>query len=346
MFFPYITGDWTARTSTGTSARAAASRSRSPGCTSCAGRPTGSRSSPPSPRSSTTPSATRRGRCASARCSASRSTRCCPSASAARWARQAVADDPTFIAFYTQAFDELVGNCAGQRDDLLRRRGPRAVDEHGDDGRLQGAVRHLQGRDDDQRARGAQPLPRAGAGDDARRAAEHPPHHVLRRRDGDPGGQQRRLRVRHLRGARRLPAAAQGPARTGRGRCGCPTTGCRSARCCSPSTSVLLIAGGFIWSGGFLGIEGYGYGWDKTRVGLLVLVCRAGPVRRGATCPGQVAACACARRSRRRRRSCARARSWPRSPSRPEQALDRRDPRGSASGTRSPGRSFGGRRSP
>jgi amino acid transporter len=35
---------------------------------------------------------------------------------------------------------------------------------------------------------------------------------------------------------------------------------------------VLLVAGGFIWSGGFLGIEGYGYGWDKTRLGLLVLV--------------------------------------------------------------------------
>ncbi|MEA2320402.1 MAG: hypothetical protein QOD81_252 [Solirubrobacteraceae bacterium] len=35
---------------------------------------------------------------------------------------------------------------------------------------------------------------------------------------------------------------------------------------------VLLIAGGFIWSGGFLGIDGYGYGWDKTRTGLLVLV--------------------------------------------------------------------------
>jgi amino acid transporter len=35
---------------------------------------------------------------------------------------------------------------------------------------------------------------------------------------------------------------------------------------------VLLIAGGFIYSGGFLGITGYGYGWDKTRTGLLVLV--------------------------------------------------------------------------
>jgi amino acid transporter len=35
---------------------------------------------------------------------------------------------------------------------------------------------------------------------------------------------------------------------------------------------VLLVAGGFIYSGGFLGIEGYGYGWDKTRTGLLVLL--------------------------------------------------------------------------
>jgi len=35
---------------------------------------------------------------------------------------------------------------------------------------------------------------------------------------------------------------------------------------------VLLVCGGFIYSGGFLGIDGYGYGWDKTRVGLLVLL--------------------------------------------------------------------------
>ena len=35
---------------------------------------------------------------------------------------------------------------------------------------------------------------------------------------------------------------------------------------------AFLIAGGFIYSGGFLGIEGYGYGWDKTRTGLLVLL--------------------------------------------------------------------------
>jgi amino acid transporter len=35
---------------------------------------------------------------------------------------------------------------------------------------------------------------------------------------------------------------------------------------------ILLLFGGFIYSGGFLGITGYGYGWDKTRTGLLVLV--------------------------------------------------------------------------
>jgi amino acid transporter len=41
---------------------------------------------------------------------------------------------------------------------------------------------------------------------------------------------------------------------------------------CLAADVVFLIAGGFIWSGGFLGIDGYGYGWDKTRTGLLVLL--------------------------------------------------------------------------
>jgi amino acid transporter len=35
---------------------------------------------------------------------------------------------------------------------------------------------------------------------------------------------------------------------------------------------TFLVFGGFIYSGGFLGITGYGYGWDKTRTGLLVLL--------------------------------------------------------------------------
>jgi amino acid transporter len=35
---------------------------------------------------------------------------------------------------------------------------------------------------------------------------------------------------------------------------------------------ALIVVGGFIYSGGFLGIDTqYGYGWDKTRIGLGVL---------------------------------------------------------------------------
>jgi amino acid transporter len=38
------------------------------------------------------------------------------------------------------------------------------------------------------------------------------------------------------------------------------------------ANAVFIVVGGFIYSGGFLGIETqYGYGWDKTRVGLIVL---------------------------------------------------------------------------
>jgi amino acid transporter len=35
---------------------------------------------------------------------------------------------------------------------------------------------------------------------------------------------------------------------------------------------TFLVVGGFLYSGDFLGITGYGYGWDKTRTGLLVLL--------------------------------------------------------------------------
>ena len=35
---------------------------------------------------------------------------------------------------------------------------------------------------------------------------------------------------------------------------------------------TFIVVGGFIYSGGFLGFDTqYGYGWDKTRVGLIVL---------------------------------------------------------------------------
>jgi hypothetical protein len=36
---------------------------------------------------------------------------------------------------------------------------------------------------------------------------------------------------------------------------------------------AFIVVGGFIYSGGFLGIStAYGYGWDKTRIGILVLL--------------------------------------------------------------------------
>ena len=56
---------------------------------------------------------------------------------------QTIADDPTFIAFYTTAFDTIVGNFLGTIMVLLPDRRPAPVDEHRDDGRLASPVRHL-----------------------------------------------------------------------------------------------------------------------------------------------------------------------------------------------------------
>ena len=60
---------------------------------------------------------------------------------------------------------------------------------------------------------------------------------------------------------------------------------------------TFLVFGGSIYSGGFLGITGYGYGWDKTRTGLLVLLRRADPLHLEARGAGQDPAQARARRS-------------------------------------------------
>ena len=83
------------------------------------------------------------------------STRCCRSGVGGTLGTDAVAADATFIAFYTQAFDTIVGNALGEVMIICLVAGPDPVDEHGDDGRLPGPVRDLQGRDDDQAARGA-----------------------------------------------------------------------------------------------------------------------------------------------------------------------------------------------
>ena len=55
---------------------------------------------------------------------------------------EAIAADPTLIAWYTQAFDALVGNFLGGVMIFCVVAGLALVDEHGDDGRLQSALRH------------------------------------------------------------------------------------------------------------------------------------------------------------------------------------------------------------
>ena len=126
---------------------------------------------------------------------------------------QAVADDATFIAFYKSAFDILVGNALANGDDRVPDRGPAAVDEHGDDGRLAGALRHRQGRHDHQVSSGvlnSYSVPGLAMTMDA----------ILNMflityfagALDDPRGRQPRLHARARVRAQRLPAAAQGPA--------------------------------------------------------------------------------------------------------------------------------------
>ena len=67
----------------------------------------------------------------------------------------AIAEDATAIAFYTDAFDVLVGNALGTVMVVVPDRGAAAVDEHGHDGRLASPVRHRAGWYDDEMARAA-----------------------------------------------------------------------------------------------------------------------------------------------------------------------------------------------
>ena len=61
-----------------------------------------------------------------------------------------ISEDATLIAFYTQAFDAIVGSGLANVMIFCVVGGSDPVDEHRDDGRLESAVRHRQGRDDDQ----------------------------------------------------------------------------------------------------------------------------------------------------------------------------------------------------
>ena len=65
------------------------------------------------------------------------------------------------IAFYSQAFDAIVGSGLANVMIFCVVAASDPVDEHRDDGRLASAVRHRQGRDDDQAVRRAQPVQRA-----------------------------------------------------------------------------------------------------------------------------------------------------------------------------------------
>ena len=92
---------------------------------------------------------------------------------------------------------------------------------------------------------------------------------ITRSGDRDPGGGNWATSSRPVRRSRPSSCyGATGP--TGRGRCGCRTRVPLGALLAG--INFVLLIGGFIYSGGFLGIEGFGYGWDKTRVGLLVLL--------------------------------------------------------------------------
>ena len=145
----------------------------------------------------------------------------------------AISEGALTLTFYGDAFEAIVGSGLTNIMIFCVVGGADPVDEHGDDGRLAGLVRHREGRDDDQGAGGAQPPSRPRPGDDGRRDPEHLPDHGLRRSAGDPRRQQRGLRVRYLHGAVGVHPACAATVRSGRDRSGCPTSGCRWRGCCS-----------------------------------------------------------------------------------------------------------------
>ena len=196
------------------------------------------------------------------------STRCCRSGSAARSAPGG-RRRPDFMLLH-EGFDAIVGNALGNvmifclvaglilSMNTATMDGSRALFGISRDGmtiKQLGVLNKLQ---------------RAGARDDARHGAQPVPAELFRRARSRSSPREHRLHVRHvfalsgfllLRRDRpdwprpfRLPRLAADR---------------RRARADQP---VFIIVGGFICSGGFLGITGYGYGWDKTRIGLLVLL--------------------------------------------------------------------------
>ena len=118
-----------ARTWSGTSARAAGWRWPWSGCTSCAGRRTGSRSWPASRPSTRTPSATPARALRGAALFSGVVYALLPLGIGGTLGTQTISDGAATLSFYGDAFDALVALVPRQRDDRVRRRGADPVDE-------------------------------------------------------------------------------------------------------------------------------------------------------------------------------------------------------------------------
>ena len=111
-----------------------------------------------------------------------------------------------------RALNKLVGPGATNFFVVVICRELHHLDEHGDRRRQPCALRHLEGRHDDQAARAAEPLQRARERDVARHGHQHPLRPLRRQPVRHPRREQHRLRAReHLRD-RGVRPAAEGPA--------------------------------------------------------------------------------------------------------------------------------------
>ena len=182
-----------------------------------------------------------------------------------------IADDATAIAFYTQAFDTLVGDSLGHVLMVLPdRRLLLSMNTATMDG-SRALYGISQGRDDDQVARRAQLDQRARPCDDPRRHLNL----FLMTYFGWParascGGQPRLHPRPRVRIDRIHPPAASDrphwPRPIKLSAIWVPIAGLLAA-----VNLLFIVVGGFIYSGRVHG-NPYGYGWDKTRIGIIVLL--------------------------------------------------------------------------
>ena len=269
MFLPYLTGDWSSSTWTGTSAPAAVSRWPSSGSTSCAGRRTGSRSwrvraRIPRHRARHSESAARGGAFSGVVYAL------LPLGIGGTLGTQTIADGAATLTFYSTAFDTLVGSGLG---DVMIFCIVAALVLSMNSATMDGS-RALYGI-----ARDGMTIKEFGVLNKYRVPARAMTLDAI----------LNLFLITYFAGVLEILAVSN--------------VGYVFATCTALSAFVLLrrdrpqwprpirlpdfwvplagvlflinfaflIFGGFIYSGGFLGITGYGYGWDKTRTGLLVL---------------------------------------------------------------------------